>query len=1017
MRRLLLLVLLASLLPRLASAGDGSLVWRTLRAPGLQVHFPSQLAEMAHRVADTFADARASYRSLFPYQPRLLHITLDDYGDSANGFATMMPFDHMHFQAYPPEIGSDLADHGDWIRALVFHEYTHILHLGEVSGVPAASHYVLGRRWFPNQLLPRFFVEGLATYAESRHTGRDLAVAGHGGRIDSAQFMALLRGAVLDGTLPTLPQVSGEPVRWPRGNSWYLFGSLLVDDLVQTYGHGRLVEFIRVYGERMIPYGINGLAREVYGHSLERLWSDAKTRLTTRVQADWREMALDPTATGGERMTFDGESRGRIRPGTQPGTVVVAHAPKDGLARIEEIDVGRNLRRVLHVCQLDCDEPLVTPDGKWLLFTESRRFNRLYLFRELVAVALPAKATAWRPARTALANPGSAQPAIQLTFGDRVRSPSVTPDGRHVLFAAVRYGRTELRAHDLPLLLASGQQGNDKPQSWLLIPAPPLGETLDGPVALGDASGTRTLAWTHGQGAGRGLATAPLDATCHVQGSAKPIDLAGCQASAPGSRQAGVPSWIGDVHALPSGALSAVGQFGSWRVPVTAVDLTHWCPFGRTATGVVSVTHAAGRVVAVEHRGNGLEISALTVVGAAVPTAPAVVRATDLAYAPTPLDTSESSYLPFRHWWPRAWYPLLSTVEDGTPLLDGGLWVGAAIYGQDALSQWNWSLLGQMRSNVTDPVVLASLITTRWEPTWQLDGAYQQGYQYFRHGYRFRVTPTHRIGLRFAGAWQVPGLRDAWTFDGAVRLVRSSLRFPSHPGDVPYDPGGPEPIEAWTGLESLTDLGLSYTKAESYPTSLIPERLHYYALHGTFGARQDGTGERVLFVADTAHDWPLGHRRVLAMSGHLAWQAVTPDLRPAWTVHGLLPLSAAQVLGPLSSGIVVRGASGDGDTLLGGNGAAWGTASVHLPLADLGRGMDVLPVYARRLSLVPFSDVAYAFLAPRALNLRGGALWSLGAELRLDYDVQYALRTVVRLGFAHAFGEFGGTAGYFTVGL
>ncbi len=1049
--RLALLALLL-LWPTLAHAGDGALTWRTLRAPGVQVHFPSQLREFAQKVIATYSDARATLSKHFPYDPPLLHLTLDDYSDGANGFATVLPYDHVHLQAYPPEVNSDLADHGDWVRALVFHELTHVMHMGEVSGIPKLANHVVGRRWLPNQALPRFFLEGLATYAETRFTGQDKAVAGHGGRVDSAQYMALLRAAVLDKTLPTLDELTGQPVKWPRGNGWYLYGGVLLDYLARTYGHDKIQEFLRKYGARVVPFGINSLAREVWGHSLQRLWEDAKQELTKRVHAEWTELGIDPTATDdSERLTFDGEWRGRIRPGTQPGTVVVAHAPKDGLVRIEELDVERKLRRVLHVCELDCDEPMVTPDGKWLLFTESRHSRRIYLFRELVAVKLPAvDATEWRPSREAVANLPVRGKALRLTVGARMRSPSVTPDGREVLYVAVREGRTEIRALDLPNTVTAVQAGVEAPKSWLVVEAPALGEVLDSPVA-----DTSFLYWTRGIGDRRRAVNAGYASRSLVRGVEFGSD-------------AKSPTWVSDLQVdrratgieapgcsydhrgdfpHPENLLFAVTQQGARRVAGWyggSNVLAIWGSETIPATGVVSATWIGWQPVTVEHRGAGLDVfvpklpaagaGAGAGTGAGTPGSakltpepapepePVAVPA-DLPYAPTPITTTESPYHPWQSAYPRAWYPLLLATGDNPDLYNGGAWLGLALYGQDALDHWNWTLSGQLRSDGTDPIVLARLRITRWEPTWELDSAYQQGYAFLRRGFRYRATPTDRLGFRAAGSWALPGLRDAWTFTGGLRAVHSALRNDRYRLDFPYDPGGPEPIEPWTGWEQLADLGVSWGYGESYPESIAADRLHLYSLGATIGRRADGavvlgnTGKRVILDVATAHHFPLGKRRVLALDAHLIAQPVSPDEQPAFTVQGLLPLSAAMVLGPLSSGIAVRGAAGDGATLLAGNGIAFGTASLFVPLLDVGHGLDLLPVYGRRLFVVPFADAAYAFLPPKGSFLQPGGIWSVGAELRLDYDLGYQPYGLVRLGFAHAFGEFGGDAGYLTLGL
>ncbi|MBI5609270.1 MAG: hypothetical protein HY902_10375, partial [Deltaproteobacteria bacterium] len=505
--RISALTLVAALLlwPSLAQAGDGDLQWQTLHTADADIHYPEQYRHLAERVADTLRDARKALAPLFNERDRpKLQISLDDYVDSANGWATPLPYDHVHLLAYPPDLANDLADHGDWLRALVFHEYSHILHMGDVSGIPALGNAVFGRRFMPNAALPRMVLEGLATWVETRHTGGETAVAGVGGRVDSAQFSAMLRAAVRDGTLPVdLDELTGGVLRWPFGTSWYLYGSVLIDDLDRRFGAAKIRAFMGEYGRQVLVFGVQGLARQVFGASLSRLWRDAAAHVRRQVWQEWRAstgLDLPDGATealaqaelqgDGRRLTFDGHWRGRLAMDAQ-GRAVVAHTPRDGPTRVERIDLNSGHVEVLHRCAFDCDEPQVSADGKWLLLVAARNHRRIYLYRELVAVRL-----------------GNAQEhdsaddfgELTLTDGLRLRSISRSPDGKRVYGVAIRGARTALVAVDLAQALAAGEKRQPLQEgawTWLTGPAA-LGTVLDSPVELDGA-----LWWTYARGGER----------------------------------------------------------------------------------------------------------------------------------------------------------------------------------------------------------------------------------------------------------------------------------------------------------------------------------------------------------------------------------------------------------------------------------------------------------------------------------------------------------------------------------
>jgi hypothetical protein len=993
---------------RPAMAGDGDIRWLSLTLPEADLHFPAQHQALAERAAAAWQDARQTLAPLFNARDRpRLQLTIDDYVDGANGYATPVPYDRLHLQAYPPEVLSDLADHGDWVRALVFHEYAHILHMGDVSGLPNLANRLMGRRFFPNAAMPRMLLEGIATWVETRHTGADHAVQGRGGRIGSAQFRALLRAAALENALPAgLDQLTGRPLLWPRGNAWYLYGSLLIDHLARTYGADRLREFMALYGQQVVPYGVQGLARQVWGASMERLWRDTVTEEKRAILGELRELTgtdlrnlSDPRLAelarqgDGERLSLDGEWRGRIRPGQTADSAVVAHTPRDGLARIEQFQADKAKAELLHTCELDCDEPLVTPDGRWLIFTESRNFRRVYLYRELVALALGS---------------GPAKP-LTLSHGLRGRSFAVDDRGEWLVGIAVRGASTAVVAVRLAQALQAGQaQRPLNPEDFqTLLPPTPLGTVVDSPLMVG-----KYLWWTESRGGQRLLRRAPLDRQSLAVGVAEtlPAQLRPGQELAPeGTKTARPLTWVGDLQLFQMDGQPRLGALvdadsrrdAAWLDP--AAPEQGWRLRTRSLTGLVSAAHLANRAMTVRHHSRGLDVwagpadrprsdQAVAVAGAGT-----VETAVDAPY--TPPQAVASQLGPYRPWStlrPRAWYPLFLTTGDGTDWRYGGSWLGVQVVGRDASDFAGFSALAQLRSDGQDPLLQLDLEATRWEPRWTLSSAYDQAFGYFRRGYQWYSTPTHRIGAKIGGEWRIPQLRSAWSFNGGLRTVYSWLRYDRYDQLISQDPGGLPPIDPSLGAEFLGDAAVSWHRAEAYAESIRTERLHSAVLRTTWGAKPSSGDKRWVVAAQTDHAWPLGRRQVLSWSLH-GVLALEPGQRDAlYRIQGVMPLTAPilGLFGP--TGATVRGAPLE--TGLGGHALTWSSLAWHLPLADIGRTLDVLPVYAGRMRGSLFADAAWA--AVQAGRLDPGALGSVGAEISLDLEIGYALGAVLQLGAA-----------------
>ena len=153
---LVVLVGLVALVGGRADAGDPKRVYRTVESEHFIVHYWVPLDDVAHRVAVLAERAHRVLAPALDHAPRgktLIYLTDDT--DSANGFAGVLPRNAITLYATAPSGFTELDDYDDWLYGLVAHEYTHILHLDTMEGLPNIYNRIFGKTWAPNQIMPR----------------------------------------------------------------------------------------------------------------------------------------------------------------------------------------------------------------------------------------------------------------------------------------------------------------------------------------------------------------------------------------------------------------------------------------------------------------------------------------------------------------------------------------------------------------------------------------------------------------------------------------------------------------------------------------------------------------------------------------------------------------------------------------------------------------------------------------------------------------------------------------------
>jgi hypothetical protein len=395
---------------RTARAGDPWRVWRELETDHFIIYYWQPLDEAARRVGVV---AERVHRSLAPALDHVPSektlIFLADDTDGANGFAGVLPRNAIQLYATGPESFSELDDHDDWLYGLVAHEYTHILHLDTMTGLPIIYNTIFGKTWAPNQILPRWIIEGIAVYEESRRSA--------GGRNRGTffdQYIRISRHA-LPSTLLRLDEVSGDPRQFPLGNAIYVYGSHFLQYIFDRFGDDTLRAMSHASGDYAPPFAVNRQIAKVVGRPFTELYDDWKDYL--RDKYGLQEMAAQRRGLAeGRQITHAAMTTVQPRYSADGRELYWYQYDGYSLPMIRAMPVGGDAKHARDVVQIDSLAYFdVLPDGS-IIYEQSRTYRIEYSYEDIFR---------W-DART--------HQTVRLTHGRRARDPAVSPDGRYLAF-------------------------------------------------------------------------------------------------------------------------------------------------------------------------------------------------------------------------------------------------------------------------------------------------------------------------------------------------------------------------------------------------------------------------------------------------------------------------------------------------------------------------------------------------------------------------------------------------------
>ena len=401
---------------------DTSFVFSTIETPNFSIHFHQGLEGIARRAAVIAEEVHGKLIREFLWQPgEKTELVLIDDSDFSNGFATALPYNTIFIHVVPPNLASTLGEYDDWLKVLITHEYAHIVTLDSARGYWKLTRAIFGKPvpnydpisallFFvtapPNSFLPRWWHEGMATWAETEYTGV--------GRGRSSFYDMIFRMAVAGDDLPRVDQVNGD--LWPAGSLPYLYGYRLQQYIADSYGKDSLGKLSLAHAGRF-PYLINAPPQALFGgKSYSDLFNDMITALK---REESQRIATLSTVPFTPLRTLSNRGEALTNPRFSPDGSRIAYTRSDPHDHTKVVVTDKSGSVVLAEFRRRFSDGSIcwSPDGGSLYFTQAEINNGFNTYQDLYAFDFAS---------------GSIN---RLTHGERLGDVDLSPDGK--TFAAV----------------------------------------------------------------------------------------------------------------------------------------------------------------------------------------------------------------------------------------------------------------------------------------------------------------------------------------------------------------------------------------------------------------------------------------------------------------------------------------------------------------------------------------------------------------------------------------------------
>nr|BDT27386.1 peptidase MA [Bacteriovorax sp. HI3] len=236
-----------------------------------EIHFDERdldVALKAERVIKTDLIKAINY---FQYVPRtIVHFNVDPYLRLTNGNARTFPTDIINLYKFPPSNNEHLIVMEDWLTGLIFHEYVHVTHLDQTRDFLELGRNIFGSiAKFPVMIVPRWFTEGIAVWAES-HLSKN-------GRLNNPLFRKELLIQFLRADYCKTIDCLDEPGLYPNGSLAYWAGAHFMEYMEEK--KPGTIKCLVEENSSKIPFLLNRVFSICTGQNAEDSFAEFRERL------------------------------------------------------------------------------------------------------------------------------------------------------------------------------------------------------------------------------------------------------------------------------------------------------------------------------------------------------------------------------------------------------------------------------------------------------------------------------------------------------------------------------------------------------------------------------------------------------------------------------------------------------------------------------------------------------------------------------------------------------------------
>lgn len=238
-----------------------------------EIHFDERDLDVAMKVKKIIEKDLIKVINYFQYVPRnTVHFNVDPYLRLTNGNATPFPTNIINLYNFPASNSDHLIVMQDWLRGLVFHEFTHITHLDQTRGYLEVGRKIFGSiAKVPPGITPRWFTEGVAVWSESHLID--------GGRLHNPLFRKELLIQFLRKEYCDTIDCLDEPGVYPGGQLAYWAGAHFIE-YIEAKKPGA-VKCLVYDNAGNVPFFLNDSFKLCTGDPAQSLFNEFRESLIT----------------------------------------------------------------------------------------------------------------------------------------------------------------------------------------------------------------------------------------------------------------------------------------------------------------------------------------------------------------------------------------------------------------------------------------------------------------------------------------------------------------------------------------------------------------------------------------------------------------------------------------------------------------------------------------------------------------------------------------------------------------